>query len=211
MKKSYFFLASLGLLLGAASLAGARVLQVNIQGFAYHPAADTVAPGDSIRWTNLEVFQHTATDTLGPMFFDSGLLSQNQSYTFQFTVGGHYLYHCTVHHFFGTVDVIPVGVEEGKSGAPTSGLAMMQNQPNPFSNKTLVAFQLPKTGPVSLEVYDLLGNRVTSLVQGTLQAGAHEVNWDGRNTQGVRAAPGVYFYRLAAEGKSLTHTLILVR
>jgi plastocyanin len=213
MKKGYFFLVSLSLLLGAASLAGARVFQVNIPGFSFSPAAESIAVGDSIRWTNLDaIYVHTATSTSGPMAFNSGSLSHNQSYVFQFTVAGHYGYHCSIHLFTGTVDVSPgTGVEQGISGAPTSGLAMMQNQPNPFSNKTLIAFQLPKAGPVTLEVYDLLGRRVVSLAQGTLAAGVHEVNWDGRNAQGEGAAPGVYFYRLSAEGKILTHTLILVR
>lgn len=211
MNKSYLFLALLCMTLGTVSLAGATVHQVNIQGFAYNPVADTVAPGDSIQWTNLDIFQHSATDSIGPQFFDSGLLNQNQSYTFQFTIAGHYIYKCTIHHFYGTVDVIPVGVEEGKTGAPVSGLALLQNNPNPFSNKTQIALQLSKPGPVTLEVYDLLGKKVASLTQGTLAAGAHEADWDGRNTQGEKVAPGVYFYRLTAEGKSLTHSLILVR
>lgn len=213
MKQGYLLFATLSLLLGAASLAEATVHQVNIPGFYFSPQAETVAIGDSIRWTNLDpYYPHNATSTSGPVMFSSGNLGNGQSYVFQFTVAGHYGYYCSLHFFTGTVDVgVGTGVERGNSGAPASVLAIRQNQPNPFSNRTTIAFQLPRMEPVTLEVFNLLGSRVKTLAQGTMEAGAHEVTWDGTNAQGAKVAQGVYFYRLSAEGKTLNHTLIFVR
>lgn len=82
-----------------------------------------------------------------------------------------------------------------------SGLS--QNVPNPFGRSTQIAFQLAAAGtgglvPVSLDVYDVSGRRVSSLVSGELEPGRHEVEWDGRDANGARVASGVYFYRLRA-------------
>jgi plastocyanin len=212
MNKGYGVVFTLSLLLGLATHAGARTEQINIQGFAFQPGTATVSLGDSMRWTNLDAVPHSATSDSGPGTFNSGLLAQNQSYAFQFTVAGTYRYHCSVHlTMIGRIVVSPNGVEEGRSQAPGSGLILFPNQPNPFSDQTRISFQLPKEGPVSLEVYDLLGHRVNTLVQGTLEAGGHEVTWNGRTAFGNRVAPGVYLYRLVAEGKALTHRLALVR
>ena len=212
MKKGYRAVFILSLFLGLATQAGARIEQVNIQSFAFQPGTVTVSLGDSVRWTNLDAVQHTATSDSGPASFDSGFLTQNQSFTFQFTVAGTYRYHCQVHtSMVGRVVVTPNGVEEGGRQAPASELVLFPSQPNPFSDQTRISFQLPKEGPVSLEVYDLLGNHMTSLVQGTLEPGAHEVTWNGRNARGATVAPGVYFYCLVAEGRVLTRRLALVR
>jgi len=212
MNKGYGAVFTLSLLLGLATHAGARTEQVNIQSFAFQPGTVTVSIGDSVRWTNLDGVPHSATSDSGPGSFNSGLLSQNQSYAFQFTVAGTYRYHCSVHlTMIGRIVVSPNGVEEGRSQAPTSGLTLFPSQPNPFSDQTRIAFQLGKEGLVSLEVYDLLGHRVNTLVRGTLKPGVHEVTWNGRTALGDKAAPGVYLYRLTAEGKALTHRLALVR
>jgi len=212
MNKGYWAVFTLSLLLGFATHAGARTEQINIQSFAFQPSTVSISLGDSVRWTNLDAVSHSATSDSGPGTFNSGLLSQNQSYTFQFTVAGTYRYHCMVHtSMIGRIMVTPNGVEEGRSQGSASELVLFPSQPNPFSDQTRIAFQLPKEGPVSLEIYDLLGNRLTSLVQGTLEPGAHEVTWNGRNARGAKVAPGVYFYRLVAEGRVLTRRLALVR
>jgi plastocyanin len=212
MNKSYGAVFTLSLLLGFAALAGAKTEDVDIRGLAFQPATLFISIGDSVRWTNRDAMPHTATSDSGPGSFDSGILSQNQSYAFRFTIAGTYRYLCSIHtSMIGRIVVSPNGVEEGRAEAPGSGLALFPGRPNPFSDQTRIAFQLGKEGAVSLEVYNLLGKRVASLVQGTLKAGGHEVTWNGRTALGDKAAPGVYLYRLAAEGKVLTHRLALLR
>ncbi|MFQ5636742.1 MAG: S8 family serine peptidase [bacterium] len=80
------------------------------------------------------------------------------------------------------------------------GLA--QNYPNPFNPETLIEYQLPKTGPVSLKVYTILGQEVRTLVDGEKQAGYHRVIWDGKNDAGQRLASGVYLYRIQVDDPS---------
>jgi amicyanin len=68
---------------------------VDIANFAFAPATLTIQVGDTVTWTNLDAVQHTATSTTGA--FDSGLLDQNESYSFTFTQPGTYDYLCTPH------------------------------------------------------------------------------------------------------------------
>jgi hypothetical protein len=85
--------------------------------------------------------------------------------------------------------------EDHKSALP---FALAQNHPNPFNPTTTIQFDIPNTGPVCLEVYDILGRRVTTLVDETLAAGRHSVQFDGNNEYGIPLGSGVYFYRLQA-------------
>jgi hypothetical protein len=62
-----------------------------------------------------------------------------------------------------------------------------------------------------LTVFNILGQQVRSLLDEHLQAGEHEVIWDGRSDAGVEVASGVYFYRLDAKGEHLTRKMALLR
>jgi hypothetical protein len=71
--------------------------------------------------------------------------------------------------------------------------ALLQNYPNPFNPSTTMKYELPKSSMVRLSVYDMLGREVSVLVSKRMDAGVHEVKFDGSNL-----ASGVYFYRLQA-------------
>ncbi|NLP10691.1 T9SS type A sorting domain-containing protein [bacterium] len=87
--------------------------------------------------------------------------------------------------------------------------ALEQNHPNPFNPSTQIPFTLAQPGMVVLTVYDMLGREVKQLVNGSLAAGKHSVQWDGSNERGEKAASGVYFYRLQAFGH--THSFTQLR
>lgn len=79
--------------------------QVNIQGFAFNPSSIIVSVGTTVTWTNLDSAVHTVTST-GPVSFDSGNLSQGQTWQFTFENAGTYPYHCSIHSYMtGTVIV----------------------------------------------------------------------------------------------------------
>ena len=80
-------------------------------------------------------------------------------------------------------------------GLPSEPL-LEQSFPNPFNSSTVIPFALPADGDVRLEVYDVVGQRVRTLVAGSLAAGLHQVAWDGRDDLGQAVAGGVYLYRL---------------
>lgn len=75
---------------------------------------------------------------------------------------------------------------------------LLPNTPNPFNPETLIRYELPKEGLVQLTVFNALGQKVRTLVQGSQVAGAHVVRWDGRDGRGAGVAGGMYFYRLQA-------------
>ena len=84
------------------------------------------------------------------------------------------------------------------------------NYPNPFNPSTLIPYQLPVPAPVRLEVFNVLGQRVTTLVDGEQEAGAYRARWDGTDAAGRAAAAGVYFYRLTVAGAHWTGKMVLV-
>ncbi len=92
-------------------------------------------------------------------------------------------------------------------------LDLAQNAPNPFNPVTSIAFTLPDSydGRVELVVYDLLGRRVRTLVDGRLVAGRHVATWRGRDDAGRAAASGVYLYRLLTDDGERRGRMTLVR
>lgn len=90
--------------------------------------------------------------------------------------------------------------------------ALRQNAPNPFNPLTAVRYEVPAPGGrVRIEIYDLTGHRVRTLLDATRPAGYHEVVWDGRNDGGEPQGSGVYFYRLRAAGFERTEKMMLLK
>ena len=92
-----------------------------------------------------------------------------------------------------------------------TGFALQQNYPNPFNPSTGIRYRLPKPAAVDLSVYDLLGQKVVTLVDAVREAGTHVVRWDGRGEAGRELATGVYLYRLQAGTQVATRKLMLLR
>jgi len=93
-------------------------------------------------------------------------------------------------------------IESGLVGYWGTGLPetykLEQNVPNPFNPVTKIAFQLPHAGWIKLEVYNILGEQVSVLVDDYLEAGYHSVAWNSLGQQGAPLASGIYFYALTA-------------
>lgn len=83
--------------------------------------------------------------------------------------------------------------------------------PNPFSARTEIAFELSEAAHTTLTVYDVMGRKVATLVDRSMDAGPHAVAWNGHSDQGSKLASGVYFYRLSAGDVSQTKRVIIVR
>jgi hypothetical protein len=104
---------------------------------------------------------------------------------------------------------VPTGVEVGESARLE--FALRQGAPNPFGGSTRIGFSVSRSGEAKLRVFDVQGRLVRTLVNGPVDAGAHVVDWNGRNDQGRRVSSGVYFYRLEAEENEATKKLIFLR
>ena len=89
--------------------------------------------------------------------------------------------------------------------------ALAQNAPNPFSAGTRIAFSLPTPADAELAVYNVVGRRVATLIDGTIPAGPHHVEWNGTDDAGRRMASGIYFYRLTAGDREESRKMILLK
>ncbi len=98
-----------------------------------------------------------------------------------------------------------LGVDPGSSTPPAS-VRLSQNYPNPFNPSTIIPFAVASETVALLEVFNAVGERVATLVDGKISAGAHEVRFDGT---GFPA--GMYFYRLRTSTQSKTLPMILLR
>ena len=99
--------------------------------------------------------------------------------------------------------VIPV--TQQKAALPKEW-ALNQNYPNPFNATTMISFALPKPGNVRLDVFNILGQRVTTLKNEFMEAGIHNVSWKSTDI-----ASGVYFYRLQASDFTKTRKMTLLK
>jgi len=99
----------------------------------------------------------------------------------------------------------PVGIEDEIPGMPKT-YSLAQNFPNPFNARTRINFALPQQSDVTIEVYNILGQKTATLAEGLLPAGNHTVIWDASNV-----ASGVYYYRLTAGDFSAIKMMTLLK
>jgi cathepsin K len=114
------------------------------------------------------------------------------------------VYADSIMHWFGIMEGVEQGLGIAKVLPRTYELGMAR--PNPVTRSAAISFALPRDGRISLKVYNLAGQLVTTLVDGVLPAGYHEARWDGRGLPS-----GVYFYHLDAGSFSAIRKLVLVR
>jgi hypothetical protein len=91
--------------------------------------------------------------------------------------------------------------------------ALDQNHPNPFNPSTTITFSVPgpASGRTTLRIFNVLGQKVRTLVDGTLEPGAHTAAWDGRDDAGRPASSGIYFYTLRYGRHSRSRKMVLLR
>jgi hypothetical protein len=101
-----------------------------------------------------------------------------------------------------------VGVEVD---APVAGATLEPARPNPSSGTSVLRFSLARPGSARLDLLDVAGRRVRTLVNGPLAAGRHEAAWDGRDERGAWAPAGVYWARFESQEATLVRRLVRMR
>ena len=106
------------------------------------------------------------------------------------------------------------GVSEWRNSptaSSSSSLSLEPNVPNPFNPSTTIRYGVPEAGEVQLVIYNLRGQKVRTLVQGSMDAGSHSVVWDGRDDFGRQVASGVYIYRLSVADFTQVQRMTLMK
>jgi hypothetical protein len=114
----------------------------------------------------------------------------------------------------GRFRILPLQCDELTGVTTTEAappLRQLRNAPNPFNPRTTITFELEELHVARLQVFDLRGRLVRTLVSGELAGGLHHVVWDGRDRWGRSASAGVFFYRLDAGGLTSTGRMTLVK
>ncbi len=120
---------------------------------------------------------------------------------------------------FGNAKVIP---RDSLDVGPITGIVdnhpllpdefvLEQNFPNPFNPSTDIRYSIIKPGQYSVVIYNLLGQKVRTLVNGHHTVGTHQLRWNGRDDSGNRVSSGIYFYRLSGKNVSITKKMILLK
>ncbi len=156
------------------------------------PTSGTIGPGDSQVLT-ARVFGLDVPDTT---YFATIEISSNDPATVTVLVPV-------------TVDVL-TGITQVQNLVPTT-FAVTRNYPNPFNPSTTINFQIPKSSDVSLVIYNVLGQKVRTLVNKSMETGYYKVTWDGHNDQGAQVASGIYIYRFKAGDYQKDYKMILLK
>jgi plastocyanin len=186
-------------------------LTVTIPGFLFSPDSVNILVGDTVTWTNTHSVPHTSTSNTA--IWNSGTLTQGQSFTHIFSAVGHFPYHCAIHTSMTGVVVVSQSTDISSSAgdAVLPSKIDLSSYPNPFNAQTRISFNLPEAGLVSLAVYDIAGRSIRTLVNEYRPAGIAAVTWDGRNNNGEQLASGIYFVRMIAGGQSTTHRAVMLK
>ena len=134
----------------------------------------------------------------GQMYYDTIWVTSDDAGNSPFAVP------CSVHVTASDIEL------DGGENRPTS-FTLSQNYPNPFNPRTQIRFDLPVKTHVSLTVYNVLGQRVNSLVDEVLSSGQYVVDWDGADQSGSAVSSGIYFYRIEAETFTETRKMVLLK
>jgi hypothetical protein len=99
---------------------------------------------------------------------------------------------------------------QGRGNLPLV-FSLGQNSPNPFNGQTAIPFSLARSGQVRLEIYNILGQMVTVLIDGSYAPGRYQASWDGTAGKGHDMASGIYFYRLVTPDKIAVRKMLLMK
>ncbi|MBS1515644.1 MAG: T9SS type A sorting domain-containing protein [Bacteroidetes bacterium] len=191
----------------------ATIRTVNVSNFSFTPSTVNAFVGDTIKFQWVSG-SHTTTCNgtngtslpAGAASWNANMSSGAPTFLYKITVAGNYHYVCLPHapDMAGDIVATVSGVNSISSLADVFSLS--QNYPNPFNPTTKINFSIAKAGFVSLKVYDILGNEVSSIVNEQLSQGAYSVDFNGS-----ALSSGVYFYRIRTSDFSEVKRMYLVK
>ncbi len=131
--------------------------------------------------------------------------------------GGTYFYRVVAYDFNGNqgdfseeVSLVVTSVGGSGSSIPDN-FSLQQNYPNPFNPTTSIAYDLAKDSDVTLQIFNMRGQEIRTLVSGTKPAGSHTIQWNGRDDSGLKVASGIYVYMIKAGAFVKSRRLTLLK
>jgi len=177
-------------------LGGCCFIQSVILDYFYYKRGDTIRYPSVVMNNSTEIKYNTSLVLRNDLFLNGYLLN------YKITATDKAIFpHVTVYTGGGFT-----GIDDNDNNIPCE-YSLNQNYPNPFNPSTTIEFNIPESGDVQLGVYDVLGKEVAVLINNSLDAGNHKVNFSAANL-----SSGVYFYSLKFNGKqTITKKMILAK
>jgi FlgD Ig-like domain len=140
--------------------------------------------------------------------YDMGTFYDDE-YFFSWLTSLNYPYHSSASDVFVQGWQIPV--VENDENVIENGRLKIENHPNPFNPETTISYQLNQTQPVKLEIYNIKGQHVKTIVNETQEAGFYNIPWKGYDKNNSAVASGVYFYKLTTDDQTQTRKMLLLK
>lgn len=132
------------------------------------------------------------------------------------TNDGGFLIAGTTYDPFGKCDIFLIKTDSRGTTSFQSEILksfnLYQNFPNPFNDFTKIVFELERSSNVDIEIYNILGQKIKTIIKKEFKPGKYSAFWDGKNGEGIPVSSGVYFYRLLVDGKVVdTRKMLMVK
>jgi len=160
-------------------------------------------PTGAVQWS--QVYGGERSDYCRSIVRDQNKHFIALGYSYSFSIGGSDIYLLKVRGDMATP------VYERPSATLPEGFTLSQNYPNPFNASTRIEFATPRRSHVAVDVFNVLGERVVTLVDEIIPAGSWGTEWDGRNTNSQTVASGIYFYRVVTDFGQVTRKMVLLK
>jgi flagellar hook assembly protein FlgD len=89
--------------------------------------------------------------------------------------------------------------------------SLNQNYPNPFNPSTTISYQIPQTGSIRIDIFNIKGQKIRTLINELKHPGKHSVVWNGTDQSGRQVASGIYYYRIVTDHNSSTKKMLLLK
>jgi len=149
-------------------------------------------------------------DSTADITYTDSLVTAGNMYYYYVTATANGLKSIPSDTVFATVED-PTGIDEKWGQGIPSVFDIDQNYPNPFNPATTIRYQLPKATNVYIAVYDMLGQKIRTLVDENQTSNYYTIQWDGLNESGGKVASGVYLYRIEADTFIKTNKMLLLK
>jgi plastocyanin len=182
---------------------------VHANNYSFIDSVITITKGDTVKWVWDEGMHTTTSDsTSGVDVWNAPLDASHTTFSFVFSSPGVHHYYCVYHISLGMTGTITV--QEPTSvilnNPQPDNFSLEQNYPNPFNPSTKIKYSIAKDGFVNLEVYNILGNKMKTLVNQKQNAGSHSIEFKAGDLPS-----GIYFYRIETEGYTASRKMILLK